>query len=274
MATQVTAHKTGTRKEWLAARLELLKAEKELTRRGDEVARQRQELPWVPIDKEYRVDTEKGSASLADLFRGCSQLLVYHFMFGPDFKAGCPSCSMIADAFNGSFVHLANHDVMLWAVSRAPLPKLQAYKRRMGWTFPWASSSGSDFNFDFNVSFTGEQQREGAEYNFRRDDPVMNIGRAGTPGSGPAEIAAMTGTDVGTYTREREGMSAFALEDGASSTTPIRPMRVAWIRSLACTTGSKPSPQGAQRDGRLGAPPRRVRQASSLSSVRRWLKRP
>jgi predicted dithiol-disulfide oxidoreductase (DUF899 family) len=135
-------------------------------------------------------------------------------MFGPDFKAGCPSCSMIADAFNGSAAHLANHDVMLWAVSRAPLPKLQAYKRRMGWTFPWASAFGSDFNFDFNVSFTAEQLRDGAEYNYRRDDPVMNIGRAGTPGAGPAELAATAGTDVGTYTREREGMSAFALKDG------------------------------------------------------------
>jgi predicted dithiol-disulfide oxidoreductase (DUF899 family) len=211
---KMTAHKTGTREQWLQARLGLLKAEKELTRRSDEVTRQRQELPWVPINKGYRFETDEGSASLGDLFRGRSQLLIYHFMFGPDFTAGCPSCSSIADGFNGIAVHLANHDVMLWAASRAPLPKLQAYKRRMGWTFPWASSFGSDFNFDFNVSFTGEQLRDGAEYNFRRDDPVMNIGRAGTPVSGPAELAAMTGTDVGTYTREREGMSGFALEDG------------------------------------------------------------
>ena len=207
-------HKTGTRDEWLAQRLEVLKEEKELARHGDEVALRRQALPWVPIDKEYRFETDTGDASLADLFRGRSQLLVYHFMFGPDYKAGCPSCSSIADGFNGITVHLANHDVMLWAVSRAPLAKLQAYKQRMGWTFPWASSAGSDFNFDFNVSFTAEELREGAEYNFRRDDPVMNIGKAGTPGSGPAELAAMTGTDVGTYTREREGMSAFAREDG------------------------------------------------------------
>ena len=156
----MTTHKTGTRDEWLAARLDLLAAEKDLTRHSDAVARQRQELPWVRIDKEYRFETDEGSATLADLFRGRSQLLVYHFMFGPAFKAGCPSCSMIADAFNGSATHLANHDVMLWAVSRAPLPKLQAYKRRMGWTFPWASSFSSDFNFDFNVSFTGEQLRE------------------------------------------------------------------------------------------------------------------
>jgi predicted dithiol-disulfide oxidoreductase (DUF899 family) len=210
----MTEHRTGTRDEWLAARRQLLEAEKELTRRGDEVAKRRQELPWVRIDKEYRLDTDDGSAALKDLFRGRSQLIVYHFMFGPDYKAGCPSCSMIADAFNGSFVHLANHDVMLWAVSRAPLAKLQAYKRRMGWSFPWASSSDSDFNFDFNASFTGENLRDGAEYNFRRDDPGMNIARASTPGTGQAAFAAMTGTDVGTYMREREGMSAFALEDG------------------------------------------------------------
>src|SRR5213082_2100011 len=159
-------HKTATRQEWRAARLELLEAEKDLTRRSDEVARKRQELPWVRIDKEYRFETDDGSASLADLFRGRSQLLVYHFMFGPEFEAGCPSCSAIADGFNGIAVHLANHDVMLWAVSRAPLEKLQAYKRRMGWSFPWASSFGSDFNFDFNVQLTEEQQRSGLEYNY------------------------------------------------------------------------------------------------------------
>ena len=157
----MTDHMTGTREEWLAARLELLEAEKELTRRSDELARRRQALPWVRIDKDYRFETDEGNASLADLFRGRSQLLVYHFMFGPDYKAGCPSCSSIADGFNGFAVHLANHDVTLSAVSRAPLAKLQAYKRRMGWTFPWASSLGSDFNFDFNVSFTEEQQRDG-----------------------------------------------------------------------------------------------------------------
>src|SRR5437899_2302040 len=154
-------HKTGTREEWLAARLELLEAEKELTRRSDELARRRQELPWVRIGKEYRFETDEGSASLADLFRGRSQLLVYHFMFGPDYTAGCPHCSAIADGFDGFVVHLANHDVTLSAVSRAPLAKLQAYKRRMGWTFPWASSLGSDFNLDFNVWFSEEQQREG-----------------------------------------------------------------------------------------------------------------
>ncbi len=212
----MTKHKTGTREEWLAARLELLEAEKELTRRGDEVARRRQALPWGWLDKEYRLETDEGSASLADLFKGRSQLLVYHFMYGPEYKAGCPSCSAIADGFNGFVVHLANHDVMLWAVSRAPLEKLQAYKQRMGWTFPWASSHGGDFNFDFTASFTEEQQREGpVEYNYRRNDPVMGAATAGSPLAGPvAEIAAMTGTDVATYTREREGMSTFALEDG------------------------------------------------------------
>src|SRR6187455_2652933 len=166
----MTTHTIGTRKEWMTARLELLEAEKELTRRGDELARRRQELPWVRIDEDYRFDTDEGSASLSDLFRGRSQLLIYHFMFGPDYKAGCPSCSAIADGFNGSVVHLANHDVTLCAVSRAPLAKLQAYKQRMGWTFPWASSFGSDFNADFSVGFTEAQQRAGdVEYNYRRE---------------------------------------------------------------------------------------------------------
>jgi predicted dithiol-disulfide oxidoreductase (DUF899 family) len=210
----MTDHKTGTREEWLAARLELLEAEKELTRRSDELARRRQELPWVRIDKEYRFDTDEGSASLADLFRGRSQLLIYHFMFGPDYTAGCPACSAIADGFNGFAVHLANHDVMLWAVSRAPLAKLQAYKRRMGWTFPWASSFGSDFNFDFSVWFTEEQQREGGiEYNYRREKPMVEIPSRSTP-EGSSLFAAMSGTDEATYTRERPGMSAFAFEEG------------------------------------------------------------
>jgi predicted dithiol-disulfide oxidoreductase (DUF899 family) len=212
-------HRRGTREEWLAARLELLNAEKDLTRRGDELARQRQELPWVRVDKEYRFETAEGSASLADLFQGRSQLLVYHFMFGPDYTAGCPSCSAIADGFNGSVVHLANHDVTLSAVSRAPLAKLQAYKKRMGWSFPWASSLGRDFNFDFNVSLTEEQQREGTvEYNYRREPAwaESGIGDSLTKGGEQpvAVAAAMTGTDVATYTRERPGMSAFALEDG------------------------------------------------------------
>jgi predicted dithiol-disulfide oxidoreductase (DUF899 family) len=217
----MTTHTTGTREQWLASRLELLQAEKELTRRSDELARRRQELPWVRIDKTYRFDTEQGSASLADLFRGRSQLLVYHFMFGPDYTAGCPACSAIADGFNGFAVHLANHDVMLSAVSRASLDTLQTYKRRMGWTFPWASSLGSDFNLDFNVYVTEKQQREGdIEYNYQREapekEPLAGDALRGREGDQNvvAEIAATTGTDLATYTRERPGMSAFALEDG------------------------------------------------------------
>ncbi len=209
-------HQTGTREEWLAARLELLEAEKEHTRRGDELARWRQQLPWVRVDKAYRLETDEGGAGLADLFQGRSQLLVYHFMFGPDYTAGCPSCSAIADGFNGFVVHLANHDVMLWAVSRAPLQRLQAYKRRMGWTFPWASSFGSDFNRDFNVHLTEEQQCEGgAEYNYRREAPLPPSEGPESGGEDlPTDHATMCGTDRATYQRERPGMSAFVLEDG------------------------------------------------------------
>lgn len=199
-----------SRSEWLAARKELLAAEKEHTHRSDELAKQRQQLPWVRIDKEYRFDTDDGSASLADLFRGRSQLLIYHFMFGPDYTAGCPSCSAIADGYNGIVTHLANHDVMFWTISRAPLPKLQEYKKRMGWTFPWASSFGSDFNFDFSVGLTEDQQREGgAEYNFEREE-VWNPAES----EGVVTFARMSGTDPATYVRERPGMSAFVLEDG------------------------------------------------------------
>src|SRR5689334_15487908 len=197
----MTDHITGTRAQWLAARLELLKAEKELTRRSDELARRRQELPWVRIDKKYRFETDEGKASLADLFRGRSQLLVYHFMFGPDYTAGCATCSTIADGFNGFAAHLANHDVMLSAVSRAPFAKISAYKRRMGWSFPWASSYGGDFNADFSVHFTEEQQQGGGiDYNYHREDP-MPAGRDASTWQGPvAENADMTGTDVPTYT--------------------------------------------------------------------------
>ena len=206
-------HKVASREEWIAARKKLLEAEKKLTRSSDKVARRRQKLPWVRIDKEYRFETDEGSASLADLFRGRSQLLVYHFMFGPDYTAGCPACSAIADGFNGFAVHLSNHDVMLWAVSRAPFEKLQTYKQRMGWTFPWASSFGSDFNSDFDASFTEQQQREGIEYNYQREEPLAEISSRTTL-DGPTTFAAMSGTDVATYTRERPGMSAFALQDG------------------------------------------------------------
>ncbi len=206
-------HQVVSRDEWLAARLGLLKDEKELTRRSDALAQRRQALPWVRVDKAYRFESDEGSVALADLFRGRSQLLVYHFMFGPDYKAGCPSCSSIADGINGVAVHLENHDVAFWAVSRAPLAKLQAYKWRMGWSFPWASSAGGDFNFDFNVSLTEEQQREGsAEYNYRRRGHAMDSTVVPEP---VAQFAAMCGTDAPTYTRDRPGMSAFVLEDGA-----------------------------------------------------------
>jgi predicted dithiol-disulfide oxidoreductase (DUF899 family) len=212
-AVSMTEHKIGSREEWQAAREELLQREKEHTRMGDELARQRRELPWVPIEKEYRFETEEGTRTLGELFEGRTQLLVYHFMFGPEYTAGCPSCSAIADGFDGSVVHLENHDVAFTAVSRAPLEKLQAYKRRMGWSFPWASSYGSDFNYDFGVAYTEEQQRSGVvEYNFRAMDvrPSVEAGQQ----SPIAEIAAGLGTDVATYTREAPGMSAFAFEDG------------------------------------------------------------
>jgi predicted dithiol-disulfide oxidoreductase (DUF899 family) len=203
----MTTPTTGTREDWLAGRLELLEAEKELTRRSDELARKRQELPWVRIDKEYRFETDEGPASLTDLFRGRTQLLVYHFMFGPDYTAGCPSCSAIADGFNGFVVHLEHHDVAFSAVSRAPLAKLQAYKQRMRWSFPWASSFGSDFNYDFQVTFTEQQQQSGVvEHNFRAMDTRSEL-------DDPTTLAVY-GTDVAMATREAPGMSAFALEDG------------------------------------------------------------
>jgi predicted dithiol-disulfide oxidoreductase (DUF899 family) len=211
--TAVTKHLAGTREKWLDARLALLKAEKEHTRRGDELARQRQELPWVRVDKAYMFESNNGPVSLADLFQGRTQLLVYHFMLGPDYNAGCPSCSAIADGFNGIAVHLDNHDVALKAVSRAPLAKLRAYKQRMGWTFPWVSSHGGDFNFDFNVSFTEDQQRTGAiVYNFERGGHAMDA-TTDVP-EAVRTIAAGVGTDVPTYTRDRPGLSAFVREDG------------------------------------------------------------
>jgi predicted dithiol-disulfide oxidoreductase (DUF899 family) len=203
-----------SRDEWLSARIGLLKQEKELTRLSDAVARQRQEMPWVKVEKAYQFDTDEGNASLKDLFGDRSQLLVYHFMFGPDYTAGCPSCSMIADGFNPQVVHLANHDVMLWAVSRAPLAKLTAYKQRMGWTFPWASSAPSDFNADFNVWFSEEQQRGGTiDYNYRREPPRET--RPGEDGGRGSTCATMSGTDTATFLRERPGMSAFVREDDA-----------------------------------------------------------
>ena len=205
----MTQHPTATREEWLEQRLALLDAEKALTRQSDDLARQRQALPWVRVDKDYRFDTGDGEASLKDLFRGRSQLLVYHFMFGPDYAAGCPSCSAIADGFNGFWQHLASHDVMLWAVSRAPLAKLQAYQERLGWTFPWASSFGSDFNYDYGVGLTPEQQSAGYAYNFENKPPLPADAKGAPDGH-----AAMCGVDLRTYLKELPGMSSFVLEDG------------------------------------------------------------
>ena len=214
----MTTHAIGTRDQWRQARLALLAAEKDLTTRSDALALRRHALPWVRIDKRYSFETEQGRMTLADLFAGRSQLMVYHFMFGPEYKAGCPSCSSIADGFNGIAVHLANHDTMLWAVSRSPLEKLAAYRQRLGWTFPCASSLGSDFNYDFNVSFVEEQQRGGdVEYNYRREPPMTGTTSEWTLRSDAnpvARIAASTGTDVPTYTRERPGVSTFVHEDG------------------------------------------------------------
>jgi predicted dithiol-disulfide oxidoreductase (DUF899 family) len=208
----MTTHTTATRKDWLAARRELLALEKEHTRRSDELAQMRQSLPWVRVDKTYRFETDGGAATLPDLFKGRSQLLVYHFMFGPDYTAGCPSCSSIADGFAGFAVHLANHDVTLTAVSRAPLAKLQAFKRRMGWSFPWASSFGGEFNFDFNVSITEEQQRAGGvEYNYERGTHAIDQKELPQIAK---DIAKGCGVDAPTFLRDRPGMSTFTIEDG------------------------------------------------------------
>lgn len=211
----MSTHTIGTREQWFAARIELLEAEKELTRRSDELARRRQALPWVRIEKDYRFDTDGGNVSLADLFNGRSQLLVYHLMFGPDYTAPCSSCSAIADGFDGFVIHLAHHDVTLLAISRAPLAKLQAYKQLAGWTFPWASSFGSEFNFDFGVSFTPEQQRDGIEYNYRREPPLKSEDPGSSDPGRSLRSTSSSGTDVATYARERPGVSAFVLENGA-----------------------------------------------------------
>ena len=250
--TNETKHLKGTRAEWRAARVELLKAEKEHTRQGDELARRRQELPWVRVEKEYRFDTDAGSASLADLFQGRSQLLVYHFMLGPDYKAGCPSCSAIADGFNGFAVHLANHDVMLTAVSRAPLAKVQAYKQRMGWSFPWASSFGGDFNYDFGVGITEEQQRATVgEYNFTPQNEKA-VAESGGGAIGSA-IAAGVGTDWPTFFRERPGMSAFVAR-GRRRLPHLLRLRARAGRALGHVPVARPRAQGTQRDGTLVAP--------------------
>lgn len=209
----MTTPAIATREAWLEARRDLLAAEKDLTRRSDALARLRQRLPWVRVDKSYTFDTVHGARTLLALFEGRSQLMVYHFMFGPDYRAGCPSCSMIADGFDGFAVHLAHHDVMLTAVSRAPLAQLLAYRKRMGWRFPWASSHGGDFNFDFNVSFTAAQEDAGAvDYNYARGSHAMDR----TPAPPPVvAFAATCGVDAATYRRDRPGMSTFVRDGDA-----------------------------------------------------------
>lgn len=214
----MTKHSTGTHEEWLAARLALLAEEKELTRKSDELAQRRQALPWVRVDKPYRLQTEQGSASLAELFRGRSQLIVYHFMFGPDYAAGCASCSSIADGFNGVVPHLEHHDVAFTLVSRAPIDKLLAYRKRMGWSVQWASSYGSDFGSDFHVRISEEEQRLGtAQYNFRQEGKweARSLDQDASVEGPVQKLAGMSGTDVPTYTRDRPGLSAFVLDGGA-----------------------------------------------------------
>ena len=269
----MTKHKTGTREEWLAARLDLLKAEKELTRRSDELAKRRQELPWVRIEKQYQFDTDDGKASLADLFGRRSQLLIYHYMFGPDYTAGCMTCSTIADAFNRFVVHLANHDVTLMCVSRAPLAKLQAYKRRMGWTFPWASSFGNDFNYDFKISFTDEQQREGRiEYNYHRDPGLTAVSplRGGLANAQRRRNDNSHGRNARGRQRGRNWNRCGHIHSRASGHERLGPggrRRLPHLfrlcprigRAVGHVSVARPRSQGAQRVGRcLVATPRRV----------------
>ena len=211
-----TKHKTGTREEWLAARLELLKAEKELTRRSDELARQRQELPWVKVEKEYRLQSADGTRTLAQLFDGRSQLVVYHFMFGPDYGAGCPACSSTADSFNGVLAHLRARDVTMICVSRAPIEKLLAYRERMGWSFTWASSYKNDFNFDYGVSAVdGKTNNSGvpllmanelALLKLLKEQPSL---RESLPLI-PIQFARASGTNVDGYLSQGHGFSTFA----------------------------------------------------------------
>jgi predicted dithiol-disulfide oxidoreductase (DUF899 family) len=203
MSASATAHAIGTREEWLAARERLLIREKEHTRLGDELARERRELPWVQMEKEYRLDTEDGERALGELFDGRSQLLVYHFMFGPSYQAGCPVNSSIADAVNGVLPHLHARDATVLFVSQAPLEKLQAYKRRMGWSFPWASSARSNFNFDLGFSQTEEQSREAVATMAGLLPPIVE------------HNASSTGTDAVGYLTESPGFSTFVQDDGA-----------------------------------------------------------
>jgi predicted dithiol-disulfide oxidoreductase (DUF899 family) len=199
----MAAHTIGTREEWAAAREELLAREKEHTRLGDELAQQRRELPWVLVDKEYRFDTDDGTRTLTELFAGRSQLVVYHFMFGPSYQAGCTTCSSIADAVNGVVPHLNARDVTMLFVSQAPIEKLQTYKRRMGWSFPWVSSAKSEFNLDLGYSSSEEQTREWVAPILEALPPIAT------------RNATESGTDVVGYLTQRQGFSSFVLDDGA-----------------------------------------------------------
>ena len=196
----MTEHRIATEEEWQAERDELLKEEKELTRRGDELTKSRQELPWVPVDKEYELETADGTRTLAELFDGRSQLLVYHFMFGPTYEAGCPTCSSMADGLDGLLPHLHARDLTLAFVSTAPIEKLQAYKDRMGWSIPWASSADSGFSFDMGASIAVEQARE----QMPPESELPSI----------APLAASSGADLAEYISEIPSTTAFALEDG------------------------------------------------------------
>jgi predicted dithiol-disulfide oxidoreductase (DUF899 family) len=200
----MSEHRIGTREEWQAARDALLEREKELTRQNDELARERRDLPWVPVEKDYTFATDEGSKSLPELFDGRSQLLIYQFMFGPAYEAGCPVCSSIADTIDPNVVHLNARDVTMICASRTPLEKIQAYKRRMGWSFNWVSTYGSDFNFDFGFSYTDEQVRS-----FLEGEPPPVI----------VQVSAACGTDPAGYMTEGPGLNAFALADGVAHHT-------------------------------------------------------
>jgi predicted dithiol-disulfide oxidoreductase (DUF899 family) len=227
-------HKVGTREEWARARKDLLEQEKELTRRNDELARARRELPWVRVDNEYRFETDEGAKTLAELFDGRSQLIVYHFMFGPEYTAGCPVCSSAADTFDGAVQHLRARDVTFLCASRAPLERLQAYRRRMGWRFPWVSSLGTDFNFDFDVSHTDEQVA-----------PFLQADLGPVP-----ELAAACGTDPAGYIAEGPGLSAFALSDGV-----VHHTYSTYARGLEVLMGFYPLLDRAPQGRNEGDPP-------------------
>jgi predicted dithiol-disulfide oxidoreductase (DUF899 family) len=231
----ITDYRVGTRAEWAAARDELLAREKEHTRLGDELARQRRELPWVRVEKDYRLDTDDGPRALADLFDGRSQLLNYHFMFGPSYEAGCPINSSIADSINGVIPHLNAHDVTMLFVSQAPLERLQAYKRRMGWSVPWASSANTEFNLDLGYSTNEDDSRAWVAQNLESLPPIV------------ARNASASGTDIAGYLTESPGFSAFVLDEGVVYQT-----YQTWWRGLEFLMGYYPildrAPKGRDED--------------------------